>query len=220
MLPFKRWIVSNDGEETMLHALRATAFVAMVMAMSGGFASAQQGPPQFVRGQITAADDTSVTVKTREGPTVKLALAKDVRVQGIVKADPAGVAKGAYIGVASEPDAAGKLSAKEVHIFPEPMRGTAEGHRKWDLTPKSMMTNATVDAFKDRMVTLKYKDGDKTGEQMISVPANTPIVTYVPGDKTLLKAGAHVFAAAQKGADGSMTALRLAVGKDGVVPPM
>lgn len=204
----------------MLHVLRGAAVAGALAAMLAGTAGAQQAPPQFVRGQITAADDSSITVKTREGPTVKLALAKDVRVQGIVKADPAGVAKGAYIGVASEPDAAGKLSAKEVHIFPEPMRGTAEGHRKWDLTPKSMMTNATVDAFKDRTVTLKYKDGDKMGEQMITVPANTPIVTYVPGDKMLLKPGAHIFAAAAKGSDGSMTALRVAVGKDGLVPPM
>jgi hypothetical protein len=204
----------------MLHALRGAAFAAALAALLTGTAGAQQAPPQFVRGQITASDDNSITVKTREGPSLKLALAKDVRVQGVVKADAAGVAKGAYIGVASEPDASGKLSAKEIHIFPEPMRGTAEGHRKWDLTPKSMMTNATVDAFKDRTVTLKYKDGDKTGEQMIAVPSNTPIVTYVPADKMWLKPGQHVFAAAAKASDGSMTALRVAVGKDGLVPPM
>jgi hypothetical protein len=204
----------------MLQAFRTMALVAVATAVLCVPASAQQGPPQFVRGHITAADDTSITVKTREGPTLKLALAADIRVQGVVKADPAGVAKGAYIGVAAEPDASGHLKAQEVHIFPEPMRGTAEGHRSWDLTPKSTMTNATVDAFKYRMVTLKYKDGDKTGEKMITVPADTPIVTYVPADKMWLKPGAHVFAAAQKGADGSMTALRLAVGKDGLVPPM
>jgi len=204
----------------MLHVLRATALVATVLAVSSGPASAQQAPPQFVRGQITAADDGSITVQTREGPTVKLALAADIRISGVVKADAAGVAKGAYIGVASEPDAAGKLSAQMIHIFPESMRSIPEGHRKWDLTPKSMMTNATVEAFKDRTVTLKYKDGEKMGEQMITVPPNAPIVTYVPGDKMLLKPGAHIFASAAKGADGAMTALRVSVGKDGLVPPM
>jgi hypothetical protein len=202
----------------MLHARRVAMPLALVCAVLATEAFAQQSPPQFVRGQITQADNDSITVKTREGPTVKLALANDVRVQGVVKAGPADVAKGAYIGVASEPDASGKLNAQMIHIFPD--RSIAEGYRKWDLTPKSMMTNATVDAFKDRVVTLKYKDGDKMAEQMITVPATAPIVSYVPGDKTLLKPGAHIFASATKGSDGSMTTRRVSVGKDGLVPPM
>jgi len=32
-----------------------------------------------------------------------------------------------------------------VHIFPESMRGTGEGHYDWDLKPQSRMTNANVE---------------------------------------------------------------------------
>jgi hypothetical protein len=44
---------------------------------------------------------------------------------------------------ASQPD--GSLNAVEVHIFPESMRGTREGHYPWDLQPQSTMTNANVE---------------------------------------------------------------------------
>jgi hypothetical protein len=83
-----------------------------------------------------------------------------------------------------------------------------------------MMTNATVatlaDNPKGREMTLNYK-----GESnKVTVPAGVPIVTFEPGDKAMLKPGAKVFAVTQKQADGSLTAARVNVGKDGLTPPM
>ena len=83
------------------------------------------------------------------------------------------------------PQADGSQTALEVHIFPELMRGTGEGHYPWDLRPQSTMTNATVEqivtAVDGQTLTLKYKDGEKK----IFVPANTPIVAYVPGTRAI-----------------------------------
>ena len=48
----------------------------------------------------------------------------------------------------------------------------------------------------------------------------TPIVVYVPGDKSELKAGAPIFiSAATKQPDGTLTTPRVNVGR-GVAPPM
>ncbi len=81
-----------------------------------------------------------------------------------------------------QPD--GSLNAVEVHIFPESMRGTGEGHYPWDLQPQSTMTNAKVEqvvsAVDGRTLTLKYKDGEK---KITVTPNVAPIVTYVPGTK-------------------------------------
>src|SRR5262245_64566866 len=91
------------------------------------------------------------------------------------------------------PRADGSQSALEVHIFPEAMRGTGEGHYPWDLQPQSTMTNANVEkvvtAVDGQTLTLKYKDGEKK----IFVPANTPNVVYEQGDKNDLRPDAKVF---------------------------
>jgi hypothetical protein len=105
-------------------------------------------------------------------------------------------------------------------VFPEAMRGAGEGHYPWDLQPESTMTNATVaavvSASAGRELTVIYK-----GEsQKIMVPADVPVVTFEPSDRSMLTPGAHVFLTAQRAADGSLTAARVAVGKDGLVPPM
>jgi hypothetical protein len=63
---------------------------------------------------------------------------------------------------------------------------------------------------------LKYKDGEKR----IVVTPDTPIVVYVPGEKSELKPGAHIFvSAAVKQPDGTLQAPRVNVGR-GVAPPM
>ena len=112
------------------------------------------------------------------------------------------------------------LPARLRHIFPEEMRGTREGHYPWDLRPQSTMTNANVEqvgaAVDGQTLTLKYKDGEKK----ILVPANTPIVVYVQGDKSDLKTGAKVFIVASKQADGTLQGRAWRVGRDGVTPPM
>jgi hypothetical protein len=108
-----------------------------------------------------------------------------------------------------------------VPIFPEAMRGTGEGHRPWDLQPKSTMTNANVEqavaGVDGQTLLLKHKDG----ENKIVVPPDTPIVTYTKGDKAELKPGTKIFiVAGKKQADGTVQAPRINYGKDGVAPPM
>ena len=60
------------------------------------------------------------------------------------KSSLADIKPGDFVGSAAIKGADGKMHAQEVHIFPEAMRGSNEGHYPWDLKPGSMMTNATV----------------------------------------------------------------------------
>ena len=52
------------------------------------------------------------------------------------------------------------------------------------------------------------------------MPPGIPIVTLAPGDAGLLVPGAWVFLTAKKADDGALTTDRVAVGKDGLKPPM
>ena len=199
--------------------VRVIGMLGLCLALGAPIVNAQE-PPVRVRGTIDRVDGDVYIVKARGGGELKVKLAANATVVALVKASLADIKQGSYVGVAGLPQADGSQKALEVHIFPEAMRGTGDGHRGWDLQPSSTMTNGNVEqtaASSDgQVLTLKYKDGEKK----IVVPPDTPIVVYVPGDKDELKAGAAIFiSAATKQPDGTLQAPRVNVGR-GVAPPM
>jgi hypothetical protein len=199
---------------------RPLVAVAMVVS-SALYAIAQQPPsPSRIRGTIEAVDGDVLAVKSRGGEDVKLRMTGDVRVVGITKISLSDIKVGSFIGTTTVPGPGGGQNAVEVHVFPEDMRGTGEGSRPYDLRPNSTMTNATVAttvAGNDgHTLLIKYKDGEK----QVVVSPDTPVVTYVPAEKSELKAGAKVIAAMKKLPDGSYETNRVSVGRDGLTPPM
>src|SRR5664279_1519061 len=191
------------------------------VAASTFYAVAQQPPtPSRVRGTVEAVDGDMLAVKSRGGEDLKLHMAGDMRVAGITKIALADIKVGSFIGTTTVPGPDGSQKAVEVHVFPENMRGTGEGSRPWDLRPNSTMTNATVAesvAGNDgHALTVKYKDGEKK----VLVTPDTAVVTYVPADKSELKAGARIIAFFKKLPDGSFEATRISVGLNGLTPPM
>ena len=174
-----------------------------------------------VRGTLERIDDSTLYVKTRDGADLKIALADKAVFTAIVKASLADLKPGTYVGSGALPGPDGSLRAVEVHIFPEAMRGTGEGHRPWDGGAQATMTNANVETavagVDGHVLTLKYKDGEKK----LLVMRETPIVAYAPGDMAEVKPGTKIFiAAAQKQPDGSLKAGRISYGRDGLTPPM
>jgi Domain of unknown function (DUF5666) len=206
------------NHKMMMAALVGIALTAVTIIVSGGAALAQD--TVRVRGAIESIDGSTYLIKARDGAELKVALADKAQVAAVVKASLADIKQGLFVGVTAVPQADGSLSAVEVHIFPEAMRGTGEGHYSWDLRPQSTMTNANIDqivtALDGQTLTLKYKDGEKK----IFVAADTPIVGYVRGDNNDLKPGAKVFIAAVKQPDGTLQGRAWRVGRDGVTPPM
>ncbi|HKV00357.1 MAG TPA: hypothetical protein VJR58_33970 [Vineibacter sp.] len=196
--------------------------LASLMALVAGVAAAQQPPPTRVRGEITGYGDRVLNVTTREGDKVAIKLAEGFSVIGVTKADIADIKSNSFVGIAALKGADGNWVALEVLVFPESARGAGEGHYPWDLQPQSTMTNGTVatvaEAAHGRTLKITYKGSDQPIE--IVVPPTAPIVTFAPGSPDLLKAGNHVFASATKGAGGDLTAARVLVGIDGLVPPM
>lgn len=194
--------------------------VAMV-AVSTYCAFAQRAPvPTRVRGTIEAVNGDTMQVTSRSGEDVKLHIAPDINVSGITRIALADIKPGSFIGATTVPGPDGSQNAVEVHVFPESMRGTGEGSRPWDLKPNSSMTNATVAESvvgnDGHTLLVKYKDGEKK----VFVADNTPVVTFVPSDKSELKPGAKVIAFIKQLPDGSFEANRVSVGRDGLAPPM
>ena len=198
-------------------ALRVLGMAGLLLSFPLAIA---QEPPVRVRGTIERVDGDVYVVKARGGAELKVRLAENVMVVALIKASLTDIKQGSYVGVSGMPQPDGTQKALEVHIFPETMRGVGDGHRGWDLQPSSTMTNGNVEqaaaSSEGQVVVLKYKDGEKR----IVVSTDTPIVLYVPGDKSELTPGAHIFvSAAVRQPDGTLQAPRVNVGR-GTAPPM
>jgi hypothetical protein len=204
----------------VMTSLRTALFCLSTLAAGAAFA---QNPPAAVaRATIesVAADGASLAVRTRGGEDRTIRLNDKTAVIEVVPASLADVKPGAFVGVAALPGDGGGLKAMEVHIFPEALRGTGEGHRLFDLAPGSTMTNGNVDVRVEGADGPRLKVTYKGGEQTIAVDPKAPIVAFAPGTRSDLKPGAAIIAQGVRQDDGSIDARRVLVGKDGLVPPM
>ena len=202
-------------------------------------AGASQSAEQKIAGDVVKLDTSTLEVKSTAGQVVAVRLPDNVRISARSPADLTKVTQGAFVGTTAVPQSDGTLLAREVHVFPESMRGTGEGHRPMDTELGSTMTNATVSrvgpsrpeqkstmtnatvarvsvAQGSRTLTLTYKGGERT----VIVPENAPVVMVEPADRSQLVPGAHVIVYAAPQADGTLDAQRVSIGMKGIVPPV
>ena len=201
---------------TLQRTLAAAGFTLLCVALP---ASAQE--TVRIRGTIEKVDGAAYVVKNRDGAEYKVTVSDPGLYVGIVKSTMADIKPGMFVGSTGTTQPDGSQKAIEVHIFPESMRGTGEGHYDWDLKPNTKMTNAnveqTVAGVDGPILSVKYKDGEKK----LMVTPETAVVTYVIGDKSGLKPGTKIFVGAgKKQADGTVQTPRVTYGKDGLTPPM
>ena len=172
-----------------------------------------------IRGTIERVEGPVYVVKNRDGAELKLTVTDNPLYVAIAPSTMADIKPGMFVGSAGTMQADGVQKAIDVHIFPESMRGTGEGHYDWDLKPNTKMTNAnveqTVAGVNGQTLSVKYKDGEKK----LLVTPETVVVTYVTGNKDDLKPGTRIFvAAAKKQADGTVQTPRITYGRNGAGP--
>jgi hypothetical protein len=201
---------------TLQRMLALASFASICLALP---AAAQE--TVRIRGTIEKVDGPVYVVKNRDGAELRLTVTDPQLYVAIVKSTMADIKPGQFVGATGVTQPDGSQKAIEVHIFPESMRGTGEGHYDWDLKPNTKMTNAnveqTVAGVEGPVLSVKYKDGEKK----VLVTPETSVVTYVIGNKNDLKPGTKIFVgAAKKQADGTVQTPRVTYGKDGLTPPM
>ena len=201
----------------MTHTIAA---LLMTVVSTVAVAQAPANPPVRIRGTIEKLDGQVLTINGNDGQMKTVKLTDNFIVMGINRVSIDDLGSGKFIGTTTVGERNGALVALEVHIFPENMRGTGEGHYDWDLRPTSKMTNgnvATVTSIgKDHVLDVQYKGGEKK----VLVPESAVIVSYTPVDRSALKPGAPVFVISQRQPDGSLSATRVNVGLNGQAPPM
>jgi outer membrane lipoprotein SlyB len=203
----------------IMNMLKTAGASALALIFAASLASAQA--PLRVRGTIESVDGANLSVKARDGATMKIKVADGAPVLTLDKKTMADVKPGTFVGITAMPQPDGSQKAVEIHIFPEPMRGTGEGHYPWDLMPNSTMTNANIEnqvvSSDGQELVMKYKDGEKK----IIVPANIEVVMFAPAAMADIKAGQKFFVPrAKKLDDGTVEAGVIIVSSHGVDPPM
>src|SRR6201993_2055312 len=198
-----------------LYALAVSSLAVVCFALP---ASAQD--TVRVRGTVERIDGPAYVIKTRDGSEVKLTTVADNPLfVAIVPAKMSDIKPGMYVGSAGMMQEDGTQKAIEVHIFPESMRGTGDGHYEWDLLPKSKMTNGnveqTVTGVDGPVLSVKYKDGEKK----LVVTPQTVVVTYEMGKREDIQPGTRIFvSAAKKQPDGTLQTPRITYGRNGEGP--
>ena len=183
-------------------------------------ASAQQAGR--IRGEIEKADGPNLVLKLRDGSSLNVKVADDVRVSALVKASLDDLKNDTFVGIAGVPKPDGSIEAHSVHIFLPAQRGVVpDRHGPWDSRPNSTMTNAYIEgtpaaASGGATFKVKYKEGEKN----VVVTPQTAIAAAAPGNKDELKPGAQIIIfGSEKQADGTVLAKTLYVGR-GVTPAM
>ena len=200
------------------------AVVSLVVMPALALAQQQQGgpPPVRVRGTIEKVEGNTVTVKARDGKTEVVKLADNPRIIAMEKATLADIKVGSFIGVTAMPQPDGSQKAIGLHIFMDAQRGVVPARfGPWDREPGSTMTNAdvssTVASVDGQVMTVKYADGEKK----VTVPPNTPVVRFEPGNMGDVKPGAQmILFAGKRNPDGTIAATGINVGREGAAPPM
>jgi hypothetical protein len=198
--------------------MRLLTLLIVTLIFSGGV-SARAQTPRPISGTIVSFDGTTLFLRPSSGKVITARVPAEVKVGAVAERKLEDIKPGDFVGSAALRGPDGKLHAQEVHIFPDAMRGTGEGHHPMS-EPNQTMTNATVaqivTANTGRVLQLRYG----SGEQSITVDPGTRIVALIAGDRTLLKPGAAVLVFARKEADGSLTARAIQAEKEGVKPIM
>ncbi len=168
-----------------------------------------------IHGTVASVLPDRMQVRTEDG-VLDVAVPPDVRIGAVIDRTLASIKPGEFVGSAAIRGRDGVLHAQEVHIFPETLRGTGEGHRPMD-QPEQTMTNATVDGVAEvtggRTLHLRYAGG----EQTIEVGPDVRVVGLLLGDRSLLVPGAAVTIRAARTGD-ALTAVSIQAEKDGVKP--
>jgi hypothetical protein len=176
-------------------------------------------PPPPLSGTIHAYAEHVLTIASAEFGEVRATLGPATRIVINRPGHSADIAAGAFIGTTAVEGADGRLRATELHVFPEALRGTGEGHYPWGNQPATTMTNGSVrsmtngaiaratDAAAGLVLDVAYQGG----QTRVEVGPEVPVVIIALADETALQPGVRVLVLGQVGANDTLAADMVAV---------
>jgi hypothetical protein len=230
-----------SNEKLKRAVMTAAAELAFLISAGVPVHAAAPLPSVHVRGTISDVTPTALTVATNRG-SLTLALGPKTMIVEALPASRSDIRPNSFLGVPNVPGP-NNAQAVGVLLLPDAFRN-APANSKWDwaasggsnmtngtmalashmtngtVAPVSHMTNGTVSAASGTgplTVTLNYTS--QSGSELVTIPANTPIVRLAFSNRSALKPGSHLFVFAATN-NGQLAAAIIIVGAPGVTPPM
>ena len=227
LYPTRLHITGSWKNVLMMHPLLRIVLICLLAAQAtpiAAWAQVKAAPPlSGVIGKVQSVTGGSVEVQTPSG-VVHVDVKQPLTTYKQIPSDLSHVTSTSYVGVASTEQADGKEVAKQIIIFPEELRGAAEGSVLTDPpgatthsrmtngsvsrppVSHSRMTNGTVQKGSGTTLVVQYQDGSKT----ISVPANVAVTEVAP-EKVTLAAGDTIYLTTDKLPNGTLTTNKILV---------
>lgn len=219
-------------KDCRINFLFVSVFAVLAFAFAPVAAWAQAAPPiEGVKGKVQKVTSDAVDIQSPKG-LVHVKIKQPLTTYGRQPSDLSHVSSDSFVGVTSVKQPDGKEQAKEIHIFPSELQGAGEGSNMMDQTSQSRMTNGSVSrneasgssgsrmtngtvssSGSSRMTngSVQKQEGGSTivvryqdGQQTITVPPGTQVTQIVP-KKHKLEPGDTIYAATEKGSDGTLT---------------
>jgi hypothetical protein len=227
LYPTRVHIIGGWKKVLMMRPLLRIVFISLLAAQATPntvLAQVKAVPPlSGAIGKVQSVTDSSIDVQTGSG-VVHVNITQPLTTYKQIPSDLSHVRSTSYVGVASTDQADGKEVAKQIIIFPEELRGAAEGSVLTDppgatthsrmtngsvsrsAASHSRMTNGTVQKGGGTTLVVQYQDGSKT----ISVPADVAVTEVAP-EKVTLAAGDTVYLTTDKLPNGTLTTNKILV---------
>jgi hypothetical protein len=202
---------------TSLHFVAAVILAAQLIP-NIAWSQTQPAPPlSGVLGKVQSFTGSSLDVATPTG-VIHVKVTQPLATYKQIPSDLSHVTSNSYVGVASVQQADGTELAKQIIIFPEELRGAAEGSVLTDApgatthsrmtngsvsrpaVSHSRMTNGSVEKGGGSTLVVRYQDGAQT----ISTPAGIPVMLVAKLPVTLGH-GDVIYAPTEKLPDGTLT---------------
>jgi len=180
--------------------------LALLFALVLALPAAAQAPPPRVKGRVVDFDGLTFHLAPEKGAPLAIRLQAHTQFMTMARQPLSAIKVGAYIG-ATVTAADGALTAEEVHLYPDPMRGSSEG--RIALGGNRFVITGAVTALAAGSLTLFYRgarmangvcDGRAapaaaappvcTADDVIKMPAAAAVTALTPADRRLLVPGA------------------------------
>ncbi len=170
---------------------------------------------QRVHGSIESIAADGMVVADRNGVRVDVQLGDPLTVQTIVPLDQAAIAPGRVLSVVATQGQDGSLQANQVLVLPDAMAASPDGGIVWTLQPDEVTVRGRLTGQQKRDGVQQLTLSNRYGTSIVYVRPKTQVATFMPAERSDLKAGTTVFLVGTTTQAGGVQTSRVVLTREG-----